>query len=96
MARREHSELLALLDQRYRDLGLGRELAPGEPAYRVPVWNATDLDRIERACTLHAEANLSDPFAGARMRLHLLRGLDSSAEVTKAASSALAARRIAP
>jgi len=83
------SELLVLLDQRYKELSLG----DGKP-YRVPVWNATDLARIDRAVALHAQANIHDPFAAGRMRLHLTRALDSSGEVLRAASGTIAARHV--
>jgi hypothetical protein len=90
---KQHSELLALLDQRAKELGLNTPL-PRDFVYRAPTWNAADLARIDRAVDLHAQAHRSDPFAAGRLRLHLTRGLDSSAEVIRAASSALAARAL--
>lgn len=87
----KHSDLLALFDQRAKDLGLNTPL-PRDFVYKAPLWNAADLERIERAVVLHTDANRSDPFAAGRMRLHLTRGLDSASEVIRAATSAIAAR----
>jgi hypothetical protein len=82
--KKEHSELLKLLDQRHKELGLG----DGKP-FRTPTL---DRNAVERAADLHAEANKSDPFARGRMLLHLHRGIDSVGDVEKAARSILAAR----
>jgi len=87
----KHSELLALFDQRAKELGLNTPLLR-DFVYRVPIWNAADYDRIERAVSMHAQAHRSDPFAADRMRLHLTRGLDSSAEVLRAAQFTINAR----
>ena len=87
----KHSELLALLDQRAKEHGFNTPL-PRDFVYRAPLWNRADLERIERAVSLHADANRSDPFAAGRMRLHLTRGLDSAAEVIRAAQSTINAR----
>ena len=90
----KHSELLALFDQRAKDLGFNAPL-PRDFVYWAPLWNRADLERIERAVALHAEANRSDPFAAGRVRLHLTRGLDSVGEVMRAAQSTLASRAVA-
>ena len=82
----ETPELLKLLDQRHKELGLG----DGKP-FRTPTLDRT---AVERAATLHSEANKSDPFSRARMCLHLRRGLDSVGDVEKAARSILAARGV--
>ena len=87
----KHSELLALLDQRAKEHGFNTPL-PRDFVYRAPLWNRADLERIERAVSLHADANRSDPFAAGRMRLHLTRGLDSAAEVIRAAQSTINTR----
>ena len=84
MAVKEHSELLKLLDQRHRELGLGDGKSFREPTGDKVVQ--------ARAADLHAEANKSDPFARGRMLLHLHRGIDSVGDVEKAARSILAAR----
>jgi hypothetical protein len=87
----KHSELLALFDQRAKELGLNAPL-PRDFVYRAPTWNAADYDRINRAVSMHAQAHRSDPFAAGRMCLHLTRGLDSAAEVIRAAQSTINAR----
>jgi len=84
MAIKEASELLHLLDQRFKELGLG----DGKP-FRTPTLDGT---AIERAANLHAEANKSDPFARGRILLHLRRGLDSVGDVDKTSRAILAAR----
>ncbi len=92
--KRDESGLLDLLHARFKELDLGREIRPGDPVYRRPMWNSADLERINRAVDLHAQANIGDPFAGPRMRCHLLRGLDTASEVMRAAQSTLAAKAI--
>lgn len=86
MAIREQSELLRLLDQRFKELGLDKG------KFKQPIWGPNDNDQQARAVALHSEAHKSDPFAGARMALHLRRGLDTAGEVIRAAQSLLAAR----
>ena len=60
----ERSELVALLNQRFKAEGLGT----AKP-YQKPT-EAPD----ERAVRAYAAANRSDPFAGPRIRLYLKQG----------------------
>lgn len=79
----EPSELLKLLDQRYKEQGLEHG------TYKPPL---IAVDYYQRAARLHALAHQSDPFAYGRMCLHLRRGLDTVSDVEAAARSVLAAR----
>ena len=67
----ERSELVALMDQRFKSEGLGT----AKP-YHKPT-EAPD-ERVVRA---YAEANRSDPFAAARIRLYLKQGYCLASEV---------------
>ena len=48
-----------------------------------------------RAIELHAEANKSDPFAGARMSMTLRKGQDNATKVAHAAQRIVTARNAA-
>jgi len=58
-----------------------------------PVWNERDKARQREAVLLHAQVNPSDPYAAARMRLHLCKGFEDVSEVTKDAQRILRARQ---
>lgn len=84
----DNSFLGFMLDRQKEILGKDGDKVP---PYREPHLNAAE---VERAVAVHQEANPSDPFAGARMRIHLRRGLDSVSAVTDAARSALRSRHV--
>jgi hypothetical protein len=86
--KREHSELLRLFDQRYKEQGLGTG------SWKRPEWTDVDLDRIRDAATVHGDAHKSDPFARGRMLLHLGNGYDNSSDVLAAARGIIAARSV--
>jgi hypothetical protein len=86
MAKKEQPELLKLLNAR---------AAWNHPPFRQPRFGADQLAKIELAVSLHAEANNSDPYAADRMRMHLLRGLDSAEEVITEARNRLNAKQSA-
>jgi hypothetical protein len=67
----DKSELVGLLETRFRMLGLG-----SDKPYNKPV-EAPD----ERAVHAYAEANRSDPFAAARIRLYLQQGYCLGSEI---------------
>ena len=67
----ERSELVALLDQRFRSEGLGTA---------KPYHKPTE-EPDERAVRLYAEANRSDPFAADRFRHYLKQGYVLASEV---------------
>lgn len=46
------------------------------PEFKAPSHNEQQLKRIAAIADDYAAANPSDPFAGPRKRLHLLRGID--------------------
>jgi hypothetical protein len=50
---------------------------------------------VQKAISLHAEANKSDPFAGARMSMTLRKGQDNQHKVAEAAQRVLTARKAA-
>lgn len=70
-SKKEPSELLILLNDR-------KSWDNGHKAYSKP-------SEIVPAARAHADSNRSDPFAYGRMKLHMLAGLESAAEVLKAA-----------
>lgn len=74
----QHSELLALLDQRHKELGLGK---PDYPAYRKPTFNLAGKDRVAKAVRDHATAHPSDPFAAQRIKLHIIQGYELVSDV---------------
>lgn len=80
------SELLALLDQRYKDL---IENAPD--VFKRPVLGG-DKRIIERACRLHAEANNADPFAYVRAMKDVKQGYVSIGDLEHDARNVLSAR----
>ena len=82
-AKKNDSELLKLLNQR---------AAWNLPRFRKPLWNGKDIQAIDAAEKLHAEADPSNPYAYQRMKMHLLRGLDSAVDVAESARLALGAR----
>lgn len=67
----ERSELVALMDQRFKSEGLGT----AKP-YHKPV-EAPD----ECVVWAYAEANRSDPFAAGRIRLYLKQGYVLGSEI---------------
>lgn len=79
------SELLALLAQRYTDLGLG----DGD-RYRKPRLKAAERVLLDRAARLYARVHWTDPFAFGRIRLHMLQGYEAVADVIKEATAKLA------
>jgi hypothetical protein len=64
---------------------------PLEP-YRPPVMDAKRMTEIDAAVAAHARAHNSDPFAGARVRAHLRRGLCYVSDVLADANQQLVAR----
>lgn len=81
---KDESELLKLLDQRYKALGLG---TPG--TYHKPFLAPSKLNEAVR---LHGQAHPSDPFAMGRIRLHLKQGYELVSEVVKDAQRLIQAR----
>lgn len=81
------SELLTLLNSRHKQLGLGED-----KPFRRPT--KLDLDAVNAAVRDHAAAHPSDPWAGGRVRLHIMQGLELASEVTAAASHILRAREL--
>jgi hypothetical protein len=81
---KDRSELLTLLAQRFKDLGLG----DGKP-YRKP--QRLDKSAVERAAKLHAQANRSDPYAYGRVMLHMRQGYELASDIIKEANGRLAA-----
>ena len=80
--------LLDLLDQRFKELGLGVDKPYHKPA-PAPTGYA-----VERAVALYAEAHLSDPFARQRIRHYIAQGYVLASDVIKDASP-LIRRRLA-
>lgn len=52
-----------------------------------------DWPAVHKAATLYGEANDSDPYAAARMRLYLCQGYESPSEIVRFAKSQIALRR---
>lgn len=71
------SELLGLLNS---------NKAWSLPLWRQPKWNGKDLERIREAAKVHGQAYPADPYAEARMRLYLMRGMDDITAVNVAAT----------
>lgn len=69
-----------------------RRMAAGLPAYVAPTWKPQDHARQMRAARAYGALHVSDPFAYARMRMHLRRGLEAADEVYRDANVALAAK----
>ena len=84
---RDESKLLELLHARYRDLGLAKG------TWKRPVFGPTEWPRIERAARLHAQANISDPFAYARAKHYIVQGYETHFEVTSDATTQIRARQ---
>lgn len=63
---------------------------PSVPARRE------DWPAVSNAAALYGEANDSDPYAAARMRLYLCQGYENTGEVVRLAKSQLALRRHEP
>lgn len=61
--------------------------------YRPPVLDLKYRNQLEVAADLHAEANQSDPFARARVALHMRRGLILPSDVSKEARAVLTDRQ---
>lgn len=71
--------------------GIGLEdLRP--PEYKEPVSTPDREREIQRAASLHAKAEASDPFARGRIICHMRRGIELPSDVIATASSRLAAR----
>ena len=51
------------------------------PEFRPPEHTISQLKEISRAAKLHAERNISDPFACGRIFLHMKRGIANVGEV---------------
>jgi hypothetical protein len=85
-----YSPLLELLEQRFNVLGLG----DGKP-FRQPTLHPEREAMIEAVADRHAAANLSDPFARARIRMHMRRGLELVSDVGRLADAQLRARQAA-
>lgn len=73
---------------------LGLENAP-TPDFTPPEMTPARRVEIHRAAQAHADANPSDPFAKARARLYMTRGLELPSDVLAAAESQITARRAA-
>lgn len=88
------SELLALFDQRHKELGLRK---PDYPAYRKPVFNDAGLDRMQKAARDYGQAHPSDPFSAKRAAHSMRQGYelvsDIQADATRILQAAEAARR---
>lgn len=84
------SELLALLNERYKLLGLGDGGTHRKPNHYASL-------ALDRAATDHAKAHPSDPFAHGRILLHMRNGYelvsDVQADATRILQVADAARR---
>jgi hypothetical protein len=80
----EESGLVRLLDARLKSEGLG-----DGKKYRKP---ALDPITIRCAAQAHADVNRSDPFAFARMRLHIAQGYELASDVLAEAASKQRAR----
>lgn len=61
-------------------------------AYRAPAWTSYDLKLIEDAARLHAKANVTDPFAYDRVKMHMIRGYDLYSDISTKAKAVLASR----
>lgn len=81
MPQYERSELLTLLNN--------RKCWEPAPPYKLPTYNKGVVERAER---VHVKANDSDPYAGDRIRLHLLMGFELPSNVEKDATAQLARR----
>lgn len=75
----QESELLAVLDQRFKGEGLG-----DGKKYRKP---QVDPRVVRGAAMAHAEVNRSDPYAYARMRLYIAQGYEIASDVLKDAAA---------
>jgi hypothetical protein len=80
------SPLLQLLDQRFSSLSLG-----DGKAYRRP--RAINLAALKAAADAHADVNQSDPFARARIVLHMRQGYALISDVLADAKSKQRARQ---
>lgn len=67
------SSLLKLLDQRHKSLGLGSDKPYNKPHL--------DSVTIHLAAEAHAKVNVSDPFARARITLHMRQGYELPSDV---------------
>ncbi len=70
MAKHQRSELLELLNKRYREW-----VHMDCPRFLAPTLDAKYLDAVTIAAACVTRVQDSDPFAGPRVTTHLLRGI---------------------